>query len=182
MLKTVVEEAVSRVNDLNIYRHYTGELYLVLNVAYCEELKEELVIYRSVTNNGGAKALPVSLFREFVAEGVDNPFKQERVFEPVRDFGKPIREVPTKRLVEELMTRADSPYIGLDEVELNDKVWRVDYIVGHYFSNYIDKFNTVQDFNSVAVYDTLGDAVNFAKKYGEGKYEVMKVVRIKQGF
>ncbi len=52
-----------------IYKHYKGNLYLVLEVATHTETKEELVIYCNVKNKAQIWARPLTMFEDELPNG-----------------------------------------------------------------------------------------------------------------
>jgi len=63
-LKEWSEEA--RRLEIGKYRHYKGNEYLLIGVSRHSETLEELVIYRSLHDNGDLWARPLSMFVESV--------------------------------------------------------------------------------------------------------------------
>ena len=52
-----------------IYKHYKGNLYLVLEVATHTETGEELVIYANVKNKAKIWARPLAMFEDVLSNG-----------------------------------------------------------------------------------------------------------------
>ena len=52
-----------------IYKHYKGNLYMVLEVATHTETKEELVIYCNVKNKNQIWARPLAMFEDTLPNG-----------------------------------------------------------------------------------------------------------------
>lgn len=52
-----------------IYQHYKGSCYLVLEVAIHTETEEQLVIYTNVKNKAQIWARPLQMFEDSLADG-----------------------------------------------------------------------------------------------------------------
>ena len=52
--------------QLGKYQHYKGGLYEVIGIARHSETKEELVVYRALTDNFGLWVRPLTMFLENV--------------------------------------------------------------------------------------------------------------------
>lgn len=52
-----------------IYQHYKGNCYMVLEVAVHTETEEQLVIYANVKNKAQIWARPLKMFEEVFADG-----------------------------------------------------------------------------------------------------------------
>lgn len=66
-----------------IFRHFKGDLYLVMDFAEHSETGELLVIYKALYGQCGLFARPYEMFVEKVPEGKENPTGQIYRFEQV---------------------------------------------------------------------------------------------------
>lgn len=64
-----------------IYRHFKGDLYLVVGIAKHSETCEEMVVYRALYGDNGLWVRPKSMFTEKV-EGKSQPHRFELVTVP----------------------------------------------------------------------------------------------------
>jgi len=66
------------------YRHFKGNFYMVLDVAYHSESLEEYVVYRSLYGEYKTYIRPLKMFiEEIEVNRIDNKFKQKYRFERV---------------------------------------------------------------------------------------------------
>ncbi|GAA0720995.1 hypothetical protein GCM10008905_10860 [Clostridium malenominatum] len=66
-----------------IFRHFKGDLYLLLDIAIHSETREELVIYKALYGSCGVFARPYHMFNEEVPAEKENPTGQKYRFESV---------------------------------------------------------------------------------------------------
>lgn len=161
----------------SIYRHFKGGYYIVQSVAHIESTGEEVVVYQSL-QDGNTWVRPVSVFREPVPEGTENPTGQKYRFEQVTKFDNQLSMVSTENLVQELLKRSDCP-IGLSMSD-SHKVWREKYLVGLYEKHFITSDYTSEDFNTLAVFDNAKSAE--LHLHSHPNLSVLKVVYLKQDF
>lgn len=67
-----------------IFRHFKGDLYLLLDIAIHSETREELVIYKALYGDCGLFARPYNMFNEEVPKDKENPTGQKYRFEYVQ--------------------------------------------------------------------------------------------------
>lgn len=113
-----------------IYRHFKGNLYLIMSVAISESTLEQTVVYMSLNGDGNVWTRSVSEFESLVPEGKENPTGQKYRFELVKDIRSVLSQCTTQNLIEELKKRPDNPFNDIDVEGLNDKVKIREYILG----------------------------------------------------
>ena len=113
-----------------IYRHFKGNLYMVISLAITEATLEPTVVYMSLGTDRKVWTRSVSDFESLVPEGKENPTGQKHRFELVKDLSSVLSQCTTQNLIEELKKRPDSPFNELDVEGLNAKVVMSDYVVG----------------------------------------------------
>lgn len=64
-----------------IFRHFKGDLYLLLDIAIHSETREKLVIYKALYGSCGVFARPYDMFNEEVPVEKENPTGQKYRFE-----------------------------------------------------------------------------------------------------
>lgn len=178
MLNRMIEETFNdgSVHTMSIYRHFKGGYYVVLSFATIESTGEEVVVYQSL-QDGRMWVRPLSVFRELVPEGRENPTGQKYRFEQVTKFNNQLNMVSTDTLVKELLSRSDCP----DELQTSsDKVWRVQYLVGRYDTVFVDIDKSYEDFFINNIFDSLEKAVAYVER--NPNFQILKQVSIKQDF
>lgn len=112
-----------------LYRHFKGGYYLVEKLARNESDGKEVVVYTSVVT-GQTFIRPYDEFFTDVSDREDNVTHQLYRMEPASEIRSLIKLTPTNELVEELETRADSPYESCKKIEDDENVWEVRYLLG----------------------------------------------------
>lgn len=117
-----------------IYRHFKGNLYLVISVALTSDALEPTVVYMSLGGDNTVWTRALSEFESLVPEGKDNPTGQKYRFQQIVDFGSVLSLITTENLIEELKSRPDSPFNDSDIEGLNEKVADREYVLGELMS------------------------------------------------
>lgn len=113
-----------------IYRHFKGNLYLVISVATSSSDLQPTVVYMSLNGDSQVWTRELSEFESLVPEGKDNPTGQKYRFELVKDMRSILSQCTTESLIAELKNRPDSPFNESDVEGLNDKVKIREYVLG----------------------------------------------------
>lgn len=147
-----------------VYRHFKGNMYLVLSVAVSEATLEPEVVYMSL--NGDSKVWTRNLheFESLVPEGRDNPTGQLHRFELIKDLRSVLSHCTTKSLVEELKSRPDSPFNENDIEGLNDKVADREFILGEIRPSLTDP-KAGGYLHSIYSSDSLEEVKGFAERH-----------------
>lgn len=117
-----------------VYRHFKGEYFYVTSISRLEkEGTEELCAnYHSVTNpTSGVFVRPIVEWFEEVPENKVNPTGQKYRFEPVFDLSNQLKNVPTEKLMQELLSRSDSPITELDLSDQESCVFCRDWVTAY---------------------------------------------------
>lgn len=167
------------ISFMSIYRHFKGGYYIVQSVATEESTGEQVVIYQSL-QDGRVWTRPLSVFKEPVPEGKENPTGQKLRFEQVSNFNNQLNLIPTDKLLSELLSREDCP---AELQTLNpEKVWRTEYLIGQFREVYVDQDNTHEDFFFEKCADTLEEAKEKLEKTGDPRLSILMRTHIKQDF
>ena len=119
------------VTPFQIYRHFKGNLYLIISVASSSEDLQPVVVYMSLEGDNQVWTREQSEFESLVPEGKENPTGQKYRFELVKDIRSVLSQCTTQSLVEELKRRPDSPFNETDTEGMNDKVIGRSYLLGY---------------------------------------------------
>lgn len=148
------------VTPFQIYRHFKGNLYLVISVALSESALEPTVVYLSLQGDNQVWTRSMSDFESPVPKDRENPTGQKYRFEPVEDVKNVLSSCTTDNLIEELKRRPDSPFNDVDFEGLNSRVANVEYVVGEMRSDMFS-CNGVDILYPVSCTDTLKEAQLF---------------------
>lgn len=113
-----------------IYRHFKGNLYVVLSVSLAEDTLEPVVTYMSLNGDNKVWSRKQEVFESPVPDGRENPTGQKMRFELVKDLRTPLHEASTDSLLKELKSRSDSPLHDMDIEGFNSCVKFREYVVG----------------------------------------------------
>lgn len=119
------------VAPFQIYRHFKGNLYLIISVANSSSDLQPVVVYMSLNGDNQVWTRDLSEFESLAPEGKENPTGQKYRFELVKDMRSILSQCTTQNLVEELKKRPDSPFNEIDMNGMNDKVVGRTYILGY---------------------------------------------------
>ena len=147
-----------------IYRHFKGNLYLVISVALNSFDLEPTVVYKSLNGDNNVWTRPLSEFESFVPEGKENPTGQKYRFEQIVSMESVLSHCTTQNLIEELKNRPDSPFNESDVEGLNDKVKIREYILGELRPN---SATLEEDYFLHSIYsdDSLEKVKDFAERH-----------------
>ena len=151
------------IQPFQIYRHFKGNLYLVISIASSSSDLQPVVVYMSLNGDRQVWTRELSEFESEVPEGRENPTGQKYRFEPVKDIRSILSQCTTQSLIEELKNRPDSPFNELDIDEMNGKVVAREYVLGE-LSPYSDN-NGGYMLNCVCARDSLEEAKNYAERH-----------------
>lgn len=115
-----------------LYRHFKGGFYIVNHIALFEASPDEndpMVVYTSV-ETGKTWLRPLSSFVADVSDREDNVTGQKHRFELATDLRGIMSFMSTKDLVKELEQRPDNPYDGIKNLEEDENVWAVQFLLG----------------------------------------------------
>ena len=147
-----------------IYRHFKGNLYLVISVALTESELEPTVVYMSLNGDSQVWTRPLSDFESLVPEDKENPTGQRYRFEQIVDMQTVLSHCTTKNLIEELKRRPDSPLNEIDTEGYNDKVADREYVLG-----------VLSDTTGVKVLSSLysSDSLEEVKRFAERNFHLL---------
>jgi hypothetical protein len=144
-----------------IYRHFKGNLYLVIATALSESTLEPTVVYMSLEGDNKVWTRSMSDFESLVPEDRENPTGQKHRFELVKNIRSVLSQCTTKSLIYELKSRPDSPFNETDFEGLNDKVIAREYLLANMARN--------PDSGEIIALDitVAGDSYDSVKKFAE---------------
>ena len=67
-----------------IFRHFKGDLYLVMDIVTHSETQERMVLYKALYGDCGLYVRPYEMFVEAVPKEKENPTKQQYRFEKIQ--------------------------------------------------------------------------------------------------
>lgn len=149
-----------------IFRHFKGGLYLILSLAKSEDdpQGECQVIYRSLNGDDKVWSRKQSDFESNVPEDKFNPTGQIKRFELVTNLRNQLSMASTQSLVDEIKTRADSPFNDLDMDGFNSRVKNREYIVGELVLSQNGEGTVLQ---SIMTADSQEKAIKFIENHPE---------------
>lgn len=150
------------VHPFQIYRHFKGNLYLIISVALTSSELEPTVVYMSLSGDSQVWTRELSEFESPVPEGKPNPTGQKLRFELVKNMESVLSQCTTENLVEELKNRPDSPFNEQDVEGMNDKVVMKEFVLGNVTSAGVDKGSYLQSIMSA---DTLEEVRSYAERH-----------------
>ena len=149
------------VAPFQIYRHFKGNLYIIISVALTSSELMPTVVYMSLNGENQVWTRELSEFESPVPEGKDNPTGQKYRFELVKNMESILSQCTTQNLIEELKRRPDSPFSEADVEGLSDKVVDREYILGEL--RFDDRGNKY--LHSYQSSDDLTELKNYAERH-----------------
>ena len=148
-----------------IYRHFKGNLYLVISVALTASCLEPTVVYMSLYGDRQVWTRELSEFESEVPEGKENPTGQKLRFELVEDLRDTLSMCTTKSLIEEMKKRPDSPLNEHDVDGMNDKVVAREYVLGEMRPDPVTGGDSYYALQSIYSNDELDKVKNYAERH-----------------
>lgn len=148
-----------------IYRHFKGNLYLVISVALNSFDLEPTVVYKALYGDNQVWTRPLSEFESFVPEGKENPTGQKYRFQQVVDLRDTLSMCTTQNLIEELKKRPDSPFNEADVDGMNEKVVAREYVLGEMRPDPVTGGDSYYSLHSTYSNDDLEKVKNYAERH-----------------
>lgn len=164
--------------NLGLYRHFKGEYYMLQNVVKNAVTDELMSYYFNILHpEYGFFVRPVREWFDTTTEDGpiidrrDNVTGQRHRFEKVMSIDDQVKNLSTCQLINELVSRKDSPLHELDLKEIESRVFSRDYIVG-------EKHYETEDFprgvSTLAVFSSSEEAYECCSKYPTPRFGVFK--------
>lgn len=156
-----------------IYRHFKGNLYIVISVAMTASELEPTVVYMSLNGDNQVWTRALNEFESEVPEGKENPTGQKYRFEPVKSMRSILSQCTTENLIEELKNRPDSPFNETDVKGLNEKVAVREYVLGELKPDITGGLSL----HSVYSADTLAEVEGFVQRHPQWRNSRNKIFK-----
>lgn len=161
--------------NLGLYRHYKGNLYVVVGTALLESNPDKVqVVYQDVEG----KRTWIRPYDDFFAElspDIKNPTGQKYRFEKMSAQGTQISSVSTKVLLEELSKRPDNPYAGISVDEAQNSLVCESFVVGRRVEIIDPDTKELHiDIDADSVYNDLEGAKSRLFKLNDPRYTIFQ--------